>query len=228
MDNIRILEKRNFKNLREYVYDTLRYNIINLFMKPGECINEAHIIDVLEVSRTPIREGIIRLFSEGLVTIVPQVSSYVSKISVKNMRDDAFVRAVIEEKLMDIAIDLVTPQDIKKAKEILEKQHESIKTGDLHQNLFFDNKLHMLFLEVAGNHSAVSIVCNIYEKHQRERLIYIEDEEVIHEMYNEHVKLVEYMERKDRKKMLSLLNSHIFHLSNAIEKVKVLYPEYIE
>ncbi len=228
LDDIVILNRDDFKNSREYIYNTIKYNIINLILKPGDRINEPIIVEKLNVSRTPIREGIIRLVSDGLVTIIPQVSSYVSKISIKSMRDDTFVRTVIEEKIMDIAIDMMRPEDIERAKNILREQYETIQSGDIYKNLLLDNMFHKLFLEVAGNHSALSIVTNIYEKHQRERLIYIQDNSNLKEIHEEHLELLKCVEKKDRDSAKILLNQHIFHFTNSIDKIRSLYPHYME
>ena len=227
-DDIVILNRDDFKNSREYIYNTIKYNIINLILKPGDKINEATIIKNLNVSRTPIREGIIRLVSDGLVTIIPQVSSYVSKISIKNMRDDTFVRTVLEEKIMDIAIDIIRPEDIERAKNILREQYETIQSGDIYRNLLLDNMFHKLFIEVVGNYSVLAIINNIYEKHQRERLIYIQDNSNLKEIHEEHLELLKCVEKKDRDAMNRLLNQHIFHFTNSLDKIRSLYPHYME
>lgn len=201
---------------------------MNLKLKPGDKINDSFIKENLQVSRTPIREGIIRLVSEGLVTIVPQVSSSVSKISIKNIQDDTFVRNAIEEKIFDSAIDIITKEQLEEAYDILEQQQKTVETNDIFKHLELDNAFHYIFIEAVGNVSALNLLKTINERNHRARLLYIQNSPNIKKMNDEHWQLIKCMEEKDKDKLRFLLNQHIFSFLNNIEKIKELYPHFID
>lgn len=69
----------------QYVYNVLRDDIINLTLPPGSPIDEIQLAKRLEMSRTPIREALVRLASEGLVTTLPNRSTVVSSIDFLNL-----------------------------------------------------------------------------------------------------------------------------------------------
>ena len=62
------------------VYQELKRQIILLEQKPGAVIREKEIMEVFEVSRTPVREALMRLEIDGLVRIVPNVGTFVEKV----------------------------------------------------------------------------------------------------------------------------------------------------
>lgn len=66
---IKISEKREKENNREYAYRLLRSNIMTLQLMPGATLNEGELTELLGISRTPIHEAIIMLKEESLVDV---------------------------------------------------------------------------------------------------------------------------------------------------------------
>ncbi|PVA10353.1 GntR family transcriptional regulator [Pelagivirga sediminicola] len=71
----------------QYVYDVLRGEILDLTLAPGSPIDEIMLSERLSMSRTPIREALVRLASEGLVTALPNRSTVVSSIDLLNLHN---------------------------------------------------------------------------------------------------------------------------------------------
>ena len=87
----------NTQNLnRTSIYETLKHDIAYLKMIPGSAISEAELISRLNVSRTPIREALIRLHDDGLVDIYPQRGTFVSKIDLQYIKEMNYMRHVLE------------------------------------------------------------------------------------------------------------------------------------
>lgn len=85
---------------REYVYHMLRTNILNLNYEPGSVLSENEIADMLNISRTPIREAILRLAQERLVDIFPQKGTYVSLIDLRHVAESRFMRVTLEREVI--------------------------------------------------------------------------------------------------------------------------------
>lgn len=69
----------------KFVYDILRDEILDLILPPGSPIDEIQLSERLSMSRTPIREALVRLAGEGLVTTLPNRSTVVSNIDFANL-----------------------------------------------------------------------------------------------------------------------------------------------
>ena len=67
------------------VYDVLRNEIISLTLPPGSPIDEIQLAERFAMSRTPIREALVRLAGDGLVTTLPNRSTVVSNIDFQNL-----------------------------------------------------------------------------------------------------------------------------------------------
>ncbi|MFD0859091.1 GntR family transcriptional regulator [Roseovarius aquimarinus] len=69
----------------QYIYGVLRDEILNLTLAPGSPIDEVRLSERLQMSRTPIREALVRLAAEGLVTTLPNRSTVVANIDFLNL-----------------------------------------------------------------------------------------------------------------------------------------------
>lgn len=76
----------------QYVYNVLRDEILSLTLPPGSPIDEVQLSERLSMSRTPIREALVRLAGEGLVTTLPNRSTVVTNIDLMNLH--AFFDAI--------------------------------------------------------------------------------------------------------------------------------------
>lgn len=69
----------------QFVYDILRDEILDLVLAPGSAIDEVQLSERLKMSRTPIREALVRLAGEGLVSTLPNRSTIVAQIDFLNL-----------------------------------------------------------------------------------------------------------------------------------------------
>ena len=99
-----ILFKRHEReSAKEYAYRVLKDNIMSLELKPGEVLSEMELAEKLNLSRTPIREVIMRLKGEHLIDVKPQSGTSVSLIDMDLIEEAVFMRFVIEEEVLKLA-----------------------------------------------------------------------------------------------------------------------------
>ena len=79
-----VTERRRGSGVR-VVYDLLRNEILDLTLPPGSPIDEVQLAERFEMSRTPIREALVRLAGEGLIDTLPNRSTMVSNIDFLNL-----------------------------------------------------------------------------------------------------------------------------------------------
>lgn len=101
--DIDIIDKISQESTREYVYRFLKSNIMQLKLIPGSALSEKEISQLLNVSRTPVREAFIQLSQEYLLDILPQKGTYVSLIDIENVEESKFLRETVEKAVFAIA-----------------------------------------------------------------------------------------------------------------------------
>lgn len=105
MSTLEYMDRTNqqgYEYNRVYVYRVLKENIMSLKLKPGEKISELRIKNFFNLSRSPIREAIVRLVDESLIDVIPQKGTYVSLLDPKLIEDYLFMRLSIEKEVMRI------------------------------------------------------------------------------------------------------------------------------
>ncbi len=168
---LEVLRERNpDENSRAYSYWALRRNIMLLRLEPGSVLNEAELSEQLGMSRTPIREALILLRNEGLVDILPQRGSKVSRISLSHVREGYFMRRILESAIVRELAGTLSPAQLKQIRDNMDLQ-----TKELHQvsksisDLFFelDNELHYLFYKFSHKEriwDSVHGLCSHYDR----------------------------------------------------------------
>ena len=90
-------------NLSESVATTLRQMIVEGLLEPGTRINEVHLAARLGISRTPLREALIRLVAEGALTNLPRFGFYVSALSIEELEQIYPIRALLDPAALQSA-----------------------------------------------------------------------------------------------------------------------------
>ncbi|MCB5714269.1 GntR family transcriptional regulator [Lactonifactor longoviformis] len=148
---IKIVEKREKENNREYAYRLLRHNIMTLQLLPGTTLNEGELTDLLSISRTPIHEAILMLKEETLVDVYPQSGSRVSLIHIDILKEGYFLRSVIEPEIIRQLAGNVPGEKMECLKQNLDRQKEALHAEDKIDSFFkLDDKFHHLIYSAAG------------------------------------------------------------------------------
>ena len=96
-------EKKHKETGKDYAYRVLKDNIMSLELKPGELLSESDLSDKLSISRTPIREVIMRLKGEHLIEVKPQAGTYISLIDKELINEAIFMRKLLEKEVLRVA-----------------------------------------------------------------------------------------------------------------------------
>ena len=102
---LKIVEKHEYENSKNYIYRILKANIMSLFLKPGEKISEAELQEIFKTSRSPIREALVKLEKENLIEIFPQKGTKVSLIDLNLVDDTLFMRKILESEVMKLVLE---------------------------------------------------------------------------------------------------------------------------
>src|SRR4030043_728654 len=111
------------KSKKAIVYENLKKRIINHSLKSGEPLNESVLTKELGISKTPIREALQQLEKEGFVENIPGKGSFVSRISVQDIREIFEIREILECEAIKRAALKSDPDKIESIKKKFEKDN---------------------------------------------------------------------------------------------------------
>ena len=195
--------------LRDVVFNTLRRAILRGELKPGERLMEIQLANKLGVSRTPIREAIRKLELEGLVLMIPRKGAEVAEITEKNMLDVLEVRKALEELAAGRACERITQEQIEEMK-VAAKEFEAIlKTGDVTKIAEADVKFHDVMYLATDNQRLITLLNNLREQMYRLRVEYLKQKECYPQLLDEHQRLIEMIEKRQKEKASEIAGKHI-------------------
>lgn len=144
--------------LRDDVYRRLRDAIVDGTFAPGEQLKDAELAEWLGVSRTPVREALLRLGASGLVVAVRGRSTTVSEIDPREVRNARDVIASMHELAVREAAGGLGDDDIARMRGANRRFAEAVEAGDAFAALSADEELHRIPVSAAGNRALETVL----------------------------------------------------------------------
>lgn len=203
--------------LNEWTYSHIKERILNLDFKPGEKINIDEFVEKLGISRTPIRDALLRLSNENLIDVKPRVGYFVSQITEQDIRDIFEIRQIIETRAIKSVIENLPDSEILSIQNlILDCQSEIEKSGDLHHFVEVDIQFHTLIHRQMENRLLSKFMQDMNDLTYRIRVISLQSEENIKLSINEHLKVVKALLERDQ---IEAENCIVDHLVKTTERM---------
>lgn len=137
--------------LFEQVADRLRQRIYDHVLKPGEWIDEKATCEVFGISRTPLREALKVLASEGLVELIPRRGCRVRRLD-RDELDELFpVMAVLEGLCVREAVRLMSDEDVERLQHSHDRLEEHAASGDVDAYYEENFRFHQSLQDLSGN-----------------------------------------------------------------------------
>ncbi|WP_250036605.1 GntR family transcriptional regulator [Paractinoplanes maris] len=181
--------------LRDDVYRRLRDAIVDGTFQPGEQLKDGDLAEWLGVSRTPVREALLRLGGSGLVVAQPGRSTKVSVIDARAVRDARDVIASMHELVARQMTGRLREDDIRRMRAANRRFDEAVTAGDVGAALDADEEIHRIPVAALGN-QAVTAVLDQFDPLVRraERLRFSTDGHASAEL---HTRLIDMMAAGD-------------------------------
>ena len=133
------------------VAERLRARIFAHEYEPGAWIDEQALALEYGISRTPMREALKVLASEGLVVLKPRRGCYVAEVSEQDLDEVFPVMAVLESKVAEDATRRITPVDFSRLQKIHDELERHVVANDADRFFEANQKFHTALQEIAGN-----------------------------------------------------------------------------
>jgi DNA-binding GntR family transcriptional regulator len=211
---------------RPQVYGALRDAIVSVQFAPGRQLSENELADWLGVSRTPVREALVRLQDDRLVEIVPQLGTFVSRISPAAVADAQFIRESLECAAVRLASERAQKDDVAALKGIIARQAEVVR--DFDRWYLLDNELHAALCGLSGHDAAWTLVHRAEAHLNRVRRLSLPQPRYLQEMVAEHRLVVRAVERGDADAAEEALRHHLRMVLSGLDTLKDEHPDYFD
>lgn len=146
------------KQANEAIFKTLQSRIINLELEPGAAINEKELMEEFDVSRTPVREALIKLSQIGLIETRPRVGTFVTQIDLNSVKYAYEVKKNMEGLAAELAAKRATEEEINQLYEIIERFKDYDIVRDYKLCIQDDQKFHHIVRQASRNEILIEVL----------------------------------------------------------------------
>ena len=193
------------------VYDALRKDILTLALTPGQLLDETSLADRFGLSRSPVREALIRLASDDLVTTLPNRSTIVSPIEISTIPKYVEALDLAQRINTRLAAQLHTPADLGVMEQRQREFEIAVRSGD-HLEMSETNKeFHMAIAKAGRNMYLIAFYERLLDQGRRMLHMHFEFLERTHEGYlltDEHSDMLEAIRNRDVNRADDLAHAH--------------------
>ncbi len=201
------------------IHAALRDDIVQMRLNPLDILNEKLLSQRFGVSRTPVREALLRLADEGLVDIYPQSGTFVARIPRRALYEAILIRKALEATTVSLAIAVVTPQ----ALDMLQENHASLRDaadlGDLAGFHAIDSAFHQLIADIAGYPGIWTVIEQVKVQIDRYRYLTLPQSGRLDLVIAEHAMIIESMQRGDDAAAVRAMSRHIGRMTEELQDI---------
>jgi DNA-binding GntR family transcriptional regulator len=199
----------NRLNLSDQIANRIRDMIIQDQLSPGDRIREREVCRELNVSRTPLREALHMLASEGLIDLIPNRGAVITTPSPSEIADMLQVLGVLEAFAGECACELITKEEVNEIKALQYEMHAAFSRGDRLQYFKLNQRIHLAIVKAARSETLLSVHSRLNARLYRIRYQSNLKNEFWDSAIDEHDDIMASLESRDAVKLSTLLRQHL-------------------
>jgi DNA-binding GntR family transcriptional regulator len=199
-------------SLREQIGDYLRAALVSGAMVPGVTYSVPTLAERFGVSATPVREAMLDLAKEGMVTAVPNKGFRVVEVSDTELDDVTEVRRLLEVPTVGRLTGALSPEDVARLRSLAEEIETAAAEGDLIHYIETDRRFHLELLALGGNRRLVDIVDQLRARTRLYGLGRLAEEGQLARSAAEHIALVAALTGNSHDAVERIMTQHIRHV----------------
>lgn len=198
----------------ERVYAHVKEGVLDRRYEGGTLLTEGELAEAVGVSRTPVREALLRLEAEGLIKLYPKKGALVLPVSAQEIADVVETRQLVEEHTIRKAVP-ASPQLIARLTELLDRQREQAAAGDLAGAAVTDRCFHAEIVRSGGN----EILSRLYDQLRDRQLrmgvaVMHAHPDRITKTLTEHQEILDALRSDDPEAAVAIVHRHVNWFSN--------------
>jgi DNA-binding GntR family transcriptional regulator len=201
---------RAVENLSARVYNQLKSLILCNELMPGQKLHHQQLSERLGVSRTPIREALTRLVQEGYVSFLPNRGFTCKEIRMQEAEELYDLREALEAFAVEKAIAHLTDSALDLLREKMNFYGRDVENPFTRERLMYDQDVHLEIARLAGNDTLTSTLAHVFE-----RIVLKRRTDALYDpargtaAHQEHLLLLEALERRDSQEAVATIRNHI-------------------
>ncbi|MEP4248068.1 GntR family transcriptional regulator [Tateyamaria sp.] len=212
--------------LGQRVYAVLRGRILDMSLEPGAILRKSALCEQLGVSRSPIAEALGRLSLEGLVDIIPQSATRVSRFSMAKLLEENFLREAVETAAVARVAKDHSAEQFKQLSRNLRLQHLLVEDQDFQGFFEADLAFHEMILSFTGFPKVNQVAEEMTLQLRRARKLMLPEPGRPADAVTEHVAILDAINANDVAAAQSAMSRHLQQLLKRIEPLERNHPEF--
>ena len=201
---------RAVENLSARVYNQIKNLILCNEIMPGQKLHHQQLSERLGVSRTPIREALTRLVQEGYVSFLPNRGFTCKEIRMQEAEELYELREALEAFAVEKAIAILSDKALRDLRDKITAYGRDVQNRFTRERLVYDQDVHLRIAQLAGNETLQNTLSHVFERIVlKRRTDGLYDPARGMAAHQEHLRLLEAMERRDAAAAVAILRNHI-------------------
>lgn len=200
------------------IVDALRRMIFANELRAGERLVQDELAARLNVSRTPVREAIRQLESEGLVAIQPYKGATVTKVTSAEIKEIYQVRIAIESHATRLAIENLTQNNIEKLEALVREMHEKVLDNDPEGSLIVNRRFYEYFYNLSGQSRLFDLIVQYLDLAKRFRQQHFYSDSFLYIATEYHEKLMVHIRNRETSKAVNLVSEELQSIADDISE----------
>jgi DNA-binding GntR family transcriptional regulator len=199
------------RTMSELIYNELKESIINHKLKANQRINEKEISEYFHVSRTPVREAVLRLAAEGFVQIDSYRRATVKELSFRELSEILLVLGALDRLAIALALDNLTPKAINKLENINAKMEKACSLEHLEKYMDLNRDFHNELWKYVPNQFLQEMLYVVRDKKQRYQYARLQAYKIpgfLEDSIEQHRKMMQMIKERDKEGLQELIVSH--------------------
>lgn len=205
-------------DLNEWAYDTIKKMILDNSITAGSQINIDEMTESLQISRTPIREALIRLRQNGLVEARSRVGFFVTTITHAEFKDLFEVRRMLECYAAGRCVALMSDERISELAYHCEKGALAVGKGEISEFNKHEVCFHDLIVMSLDNARINEIRSSLEDQMSRTRMYSSKSNENLRLSVEEHASIMRAIKRRDSKSAEAAMNVHLNNVEDRLSR----------
>ena len=220
-----------YKSREEWVYESLKSDILDLRLKPGQLLKETEICEKFGVSRTPVRDAIRLLQEQGFVKTVPYQGVFVTLLSLNYIKQMIYMRFAVENSVLKDFAASANAMALEDVRYLIRKQEALLQEPTFTPEQFYriDAQMHAVWFEATKR----TVLWDMLQKqdlyYTRFRMLDFTTETDFSRIIKEHKQLLSCIEQKDFQRIEEVLKNHLYYsMKRMRHQIDVEYRDYFE
>lgn len=210
---------------REYALRVITDRIIHLQLAPGSMVSEKELAEEMGLSRTPVREALIELSRNRIVTVYPKKGSSIALIDYALVEESRYIRYLLEMDMVEQVCRMATDGDLNRLSKNVKLQEVCLRNHDPARLLNLDDAFHKGLFEIARKPMVYQLMQSAQIHFDRVRMMSLEvvkDTKIV----QDHQAILEALVKRDAADAKAMMERHLSRYQFDEQALRARYPDF--